>query len=152
MCHTHRTFQEGGFYGDKRTSRASEWRQLWRKNRQVGKTGSGGFLGPWCGPCKAIGPFIEELAESYKDRAVIAKINVDESKNAASAYGVRSIPTLILFKGGKVFDTIIGLVPKERLEELINKALQTWCARKKSGILPLIKPSAMIAGIVFIAW
>ena len=81
------------------------------------------FWAPWCGPCKTIGPIIEELAETYKDRAVIAKLNVDESRNAASTYGVRSIPTLIIFKQGKVFDTIIGLVPKERLEEFINKAL-----------------------------
>jgi len=81
------------------------------------------FWAPWCGPCKSIGPIIEELAGTYKERAKIAKINVDESPKAASTYGVRSIPTLILFKDGKVFDTIIGLVSKERLEEFINKAL-----------------------------
>ncbi len=81
------------------------------------------FWAPWCGPCKAIGPIVEELAEVYKENTTFAKVNVDESAKAASAYGVRSIPTLIMFKDGKVFDTIIGLVPKERLEEFIKKAL-----------------------------
>ncbi len=81
------------------------------------------FWAPWCGPCKAIGPVVEELAESYKGRIKMAKMNVDDNPRTSATYGVRSIPTLLLFKGGKVFDTLIDLVSKERLEEFIKKSL-----------------------------
>ena len=81
------------------------------------------FWAPWCGPCKAIGPVVEDLAEKFKDNVKIMKLNVDENQKTAVNYGVRSIPTLILFKGGKVLDTLIGLVPKERLEDFVKKSL-----------------------------
>ena len=81
------------------------------------------FWAPWCGPCKAIGPVVEELAEKFKDSVKIMKLNVDENQKTAAKYGVRSIPTLILFKEGKVLDTLIGLVPKERLEDFVKKSL-----------------------------
>jgi len=81
------------------------------------------FWASWCGPCKAIGPVVEELAEQFKDSIKVMKLNVDENQKTAADYGVRSIPTLILFKEGKVLDTLIGLVPKKRLEDFVKKSL-----------------------------
>jgi thioredoxin 1 len=81
------------------------------------------FWAAWCGPCRAIAPVIEELATEYDGKARIAKMNVDENPVTPGKYGIRAIPTLILFKGGNVVDQITGAVGKAMIESALNKAL-----------------------------
>ena len=78
------------------------------------------FFATWCGPCKMLAPVIEELAEKYEGKVKIGKVNVDEENELAMQYGILSIPTLVLFKQGKVVNTKIGLCSKSEIESMIN--------------------------------
>ncbi|MFH0872031.1 MAG: thioredoxin [bacterium] len=81
------------------------------------------FWAEWCGPCKMIAPIVEELAQDYQGRLKVCKLNVDEEREIAANYGIRSIPTLILFKGGKPVEQIIGALPKSALKSKIEGLL-----------------------------
>jgi len=78
------------------------------------------FWAPWCGPCRILGPTIEQLAEDYEGRARVAKLNVDDSPATAGRFGVRSIPTVLFFRDGQHVDTVVGLVPRAALAERIE--------------------------------
>lgn len=81
------------------------------------------FWATWCAPCKAIAPTIDAIAEEYDGKIKVGKVNVDDSQATPTKYSVRGIPTVILFKDGKVVDQIVGAVPKSQLEALIKKAI-----------------------------
>lgn len=82
------------------------------------------FWAPWCGPCRAMGPVIDELATEYDGQVKITKMNVDENPTTPGKFGIRAIPTLIVFKGGEVVDQITGAVSKSSIKEMIaNKVL-----------------------------
>ncbi len=78
------------------------------------------FWAEWCGPCKMIGPVVEELAGDYEGKVVIGKLNVDENPSVTARYGIRSIPTLLVFKGGQIVDKQVGAVPKSVLAQKLE--------------------------------
>ena len=81
------------------------------------------FWAPWCGPCRMVAPVVDEIAEQYAGQIKVVKLNTDENPNTASQYGIRSIPTLMIFKGGQRVDMVVGAVPKTTLASTLEKYL-----------------------------
>ncbi len=90
---------------------------------QGGKPAFVDFWAPWCSPCRIIGPIVEELAPAYQEKAIIVKMNVDDNPEVAQKYGVTSIPTLMMFKDGKLVDRLVGAMPKGELQKFIDRNL-----------------------------
>ena len=83
------------------------------------------FWAPWCGPCRMVGPVVDEIADQYGEKLKVVKVNTDENPQIASQYGIRSIPTLMIFKGGEKVDMVVGAVPKTTLSTTVEKYLTT---------------------------
>jgi thioredoxin 1 len=81
------------------------------------------FWAPWCGPCRMVAPLVDEVAGQYEGRIKVVKLNTDENSITASQYGIRSIPTLLVFKGGQKVDIVVGAVPKTTLANTLDKHL-----------------------------
>jgi len=81
------------------------------------------FWAVWCGPCKAIAPAVEQVAQEFKGKVKVAKLDIDNHQQVPQKYGIRSIPTLLVFKGGRVVDTLIGAVPKSKIVDSVKKAM-----------------------------
>jgi len=81
------------------------------------------FWAPWCGPCRMVAPIVDEIAKDFEGQIKVFKLNTDENPNVASQYGIRSIPTLMIFKAGEKVDTVVGAVPKTTLSTTIGKHL-----------------------------
>jgi len=81
------------------------------------------FYADWCGPCKMVAPILEEISDEMKDKLVIAKHNIDDNPNVPTRYGVRGIPTMLLFKDGKLVDTKVGAIPKKNIKEWLNSKI-----------------------------
>ncbi len=81
------------------------------------------FWAEWCGPCKALAPTISDLADEYKDKIKVGKVNVDQNGNTASNYGVRSIPTILIFQNGTVVNQVVGNVPKDSITKLLKEVI-----------------------------
>ena len=80
------------------------------------------FWAPWCPPCRMLGPTIDDLAKAYGSRATIGKLNVDENPQVASAFGISSIPAVLIFKGGRVVEQFVGVQPRTRYEQALSRA------------------------------
>jgi len=83
------------------------------------------FWAPWCGPCRVMAPVIDELATAFTGDATVGKVNVDDYPRLAAQYGIRSIPTLLVFKDGQIVDQAVGVVPKQVLTDTLHALLQT---------------------------
>ena len=81
------------------------------------------FWAPWCGPCRMVSPIIEQLSREYSGKVAFGKVNVDENQRIAASFGIKSIPTLMIFKGGKAVDVIIGALPKGQIEMKLKQQL-----------------------------